>query len=101
MDDLRRLPKVTLVTEDSDRGRSIPDPRPGPADIAVGRRDLAAALDRLPPDQKAAVLLVDAYGLDYADAAEVLGVRAGTIGSRLTRARAVLRDALGDGEAGR
>ena len=75
--------------------RNIVDPGSGPADIAVRRQDLAAALDRLPPDQRTAVLLVDAYGLDYADAAEVLGVRAGTIGSRLSRARAVLRAALG------
>ena len=71
------------------------DPGSGPADIAVRRRDLAAALAGLPPDQRTAVLLVDAYGLDYADAAEVLGVRVGTIGSRLSRARAVLREALG------
>ena len=88
VDDLRRRPAEVPLTDD-------PDPNPGPADVAAGRRDLAAALDRLPPDQRAAVLLVDAYGLDYAEAAAALGVRAGTVGSRLTRARAVLREALG------
>ena len=65
--------------------------------MAIGRRDLAAALDTLPPDQRAAVLLVDAYGLDYGEAADVLGVAAGTIGSRLSRARAALRAVLGRG----
>lgn len=91
IDDLRRRPAVAPVTYDADRAASVADPRPGPEEIAVGRDDLAAALDRLPPDQRAAVVLVDAYGLDYADAAEVLGVRAGTIASRLSRARAALR----------
>lgn len=93
LDDLRRRPAAAQLDDDE----TLPDPAPGPADIAVRRQDLAAALDRLPPDQRTAVLLVDAYGLGYAGAAEVLGVRAGTIGSRLSRARAVLRAALGEG----
>ena len=91
IDDLRRRPALEPVTYDE----TIVDPRSGPAEVAVRRQDLAAALATLPPDQRAAVLLVDAYGLDYADAAEVLGVRAGTIGSRLSRARAALRSTLG------
>lgn len=90
LDDLRRRPKLAA----GDLDDQLADPAAGPADIAVRRSDLAAALDRLPPDQRTAVLLVDAYGLDYADAAEVLGVRVGTIGSRLSRARTVLRAAL-------
>jgi len=46
----------------------------------------------LPEDQRAAVLLVDAAGFTYEEAAEVLGVRPGTIGSRLSHARSVLRE---------
>jgi RNA polymerase sigma-70 factor (ECF subfamily) len=94
LDDLRRRPAPAATAEYDE---TYPDPAPGPADIAVRRQDLAAALDRLPPDQRTAVLLVDAYGLDYDAAAEVLGVRAGTVGSRLSRARTVLRTALGEG----
>ena len=101
VDDLRRRPAQAQPADDPDRAAAVVDPRPGPDDVAVGRRDLAAALGRLPPDQRAAVLLVDAYGLDYSDAASVLGVRAGTIGSRLSRARAVLREALGASEGPR
>lgn len=101
VDDLRRRPATAQPADDPERAASVVDPRPGPDDVAVGRRDLAAALDRLPADQRAAVLLVDAYGLDYADAASVLGVRAGTIGSRLSRARAALRDVLDSGGGGR
>ncbi len=98
LDDLRSRPAVAPVTYDTDRGASVADSRPGPAEIVVDRDDLATALSLLPADQRAAVMLVDAYGLDYADAAEVLGVRAGTIGSRLSRARAALRQALDGGE---
>ncbi len=98
MDELRRRPAVAPVSYDDDREPLLVDTASGPAEIAVRRQDLAVALDRLPPDQRTAVLLVDAFGLDYADAAEVLGVRTGTIGSRLTRARTVLRAALDGGE---
>lgn len=98
MDDLRRRPAVASLSYDSESAASMVDPKSGPADIVVERYDLAVALDRLPPDQRAAVMLVDAYGLDYADAARVLGVRTGTIASRLNRARSALRGALG-GEA--
>lgn len=74
------------------------DPAGDPGRVAVQRTDLARALDSLPADQRAAVLLVDAEGLDYTAAAEVLGVAAGTIASRLSRARAALRRALDEGE---
>jgi RNA polymerase sigma-70 factor (ECF subfamily) len=90
MDDLRQRPALDPVAYDE----TMADHRSGPAEIATRRQDLLVALADLPPDQRTAVLLVDGYGLDYADAAEVLGVRAGTIGSRLSRARAVLRAAL-------
>jgi RNA polymerase sigma-70 factor (ECF subfamily) len=69
-----------------------------PATTAARRTDLHRALAALPVDQRAAVLLVDAEGLDYDAAAEVLGVAPGTIASRLSRARAALRTALAEGE---
>ena len=96
IDDLRSR-KVAVSLDDGGRDTvQRADPRPGPADIAVVRGDLAAALATLPPDQRAAVLLVDAYGLDYDEAGDVLGVATGTIGSRLSRARATLRALLRD-----
>jgi RNA polymerase sigma-70 factor, ECF subfamily len=60
--------------------------------------DLEAALAKLPPELRAVVLLVDAEGLSYDEAAMVLDVAPGTIGSRLSRARAALRAALEGGE---
>jgi len=64
------------------------------ADEAAERLDLAAALARLPLDQRALVLLVDCHGLQYQAAAEVLGIPLGTVSSRLASARAKLRRAL-------
>jgi RNA polymerase sigma-70 factor (ECF subfamily) len=98
MDQLRRNPGrrggkvVPLFPEE---GREPADVRADPEGTAIERGDLAAALASLPPDLRAAVLLVDADGLDYAEAGQVLGIPAGTVGSRLNKARAILRVALG------
>ncbi|MCX5410972.1 RNA polymerase sigma factor [Streptomyces sp. NBC_00059] len=59
------------------------------------RSELARALAALPARYRD-VLLVVAWGdLDYAEAAEALGVPVGTVRSRLHRARKKLREALG------
>lgn len=58
------------------------------------RARIAAALQQLPEDQRAAVVLVDIEGLPYEDAARVLSVPTGTLKSRLSRARARLRALL-------
>lgn len=59
------------------------------------RAELAGALAALPARYRD-VLLVIAWGdLDYAEAAEALGVPVGTVRSRLHRARKRVRDALG------
>ncbi|MDQ3642157.1 MAG: sigma-70 family RNA polymerase sigma factor [Actinomycetota bacterium] len=93
IDELRRGRKVLPLFSDIESGTV--DRRTGPEDTAVARGDLAAALASLPSDLRAVVVLVDADGLDYREAAKVLGVPPGTVGSRLNRARAVLRAALG------
>ena len=53
--------------------------------------DLSAALARLVPDQRAALMLVIVEQLSYAEAAEVLHVPEGTVMSRVSRARVLLR----------
>lgn len=55
---------------------------------------LRDALAELPPDQLCVVALVDGQGESYDDVAELLGISSGTVGSRLSRARATLRKAL-------
>ena len=52
--------------------------------------DVTAALRMLPPDQRAALVLVDMLGYPVADAALVLGISAGTVKSRCSRGRARL-----------
>jgi RNA polymerase sigma-70 factor (ECF subfamily) len=65
--------------------------------------ELRAALAALPDDQRAVVLLVGLEQLSYAEAAEVLGIPAGTVMSRLARGRERLRRLLeaGTGNTGR
>ena len=53
--------------------------------------EVRRAVDRLPPDQRTALLLVTVDGLTYKEAAEVAGVPVGTIMSRLARARIALQ----------
>lgn len=96
LDDLRQ--RRDVVSLDAEEICEPTSRSPDPGELATTRSQLASALSTLPVDQRAAVLLVDYYGLDYDDAAEVLGVRAGTIGSRLSRARAVLREVLAEGQ---
>jgi len=56
-----------------------------------GMLDLEAALARLPEDQRAVLLLVTLEDMRYEDVAETLGIPAGTVMSRLSRARERLR----------
>lgn len=62
----------------------------GPAERDELQRELVAALSTLPPEQRAALVLVDMQGYPVAEAAEVLDVPAGTIKSRCARGRARL-----------
>ncbi len=71
--------------------------RRGPS-LEAERRDLASALDaalaRIQPEFRETFVLIEYGGLDYAGAAEALGVQPGTIKSRMSRARAALREIL-------
>lgn len=55
---------------------------------------LRAALRALPPPMREAVILRDMEGLDYREISQVLGVREGTVKSRINRARTVLARTL-------
>ena len=54
-------------------------------------RDIAEALDHLPEQQYAAIMLIALEGLSYDEAAWVLGIPVGTLRSRLSRGRETLR----------
>lgn len=68
-------------------------------DGIVDLADFKTALAQLPDDQREAIILVGASGLAYEEAAQVCGCAAGTIKSRVSRARNSLKLILGvDGE---
>jgi len=56
--------------------------------------DIIEALADLPPEYRAAVVLSDIEGLSYEEIALTLGIKLGTVRSRLSRARARLRESL-------
>lgn len=56
--------------------------------------------ERLPPEKREVLFLVDIMGLKYSEAAEVMGVATGTIMSRLSRARQSLRIIVDGGFVG-
>jgi hypothetical protein len=65
-----------------------------PADGSGLRLDVSAALSMLPVPQRAALVLVDMFGYQVSDAAQILGVSVGTIKSRCARGRAKLAPLL-------
>jgi RNA polymerase sigma-70 factor, ECF subfamily len=77
---------------------------PDPSAASDTSLDVMSALRTLPPDQQAALVLVDMLGYPVADAAEVLGISPGTVKSRCARGRARLLPRLahlrGDAQAG-
>jgi RNA polymerase sigma-70 factor (ECF subfamily) len=95
----KRAPSVSLeaVTGDDDSFLPIAADDETP-EQAVQRTELQQAIQRclmaLPPDQRAVAVLSDVEGFDYQSIAEQVGAALGTVKSRLSRARAALRDCL-------
>ena len=100
LDELRRRKRRPQPTDtvllDNEPGRGSDH-----ASAVVSRLSLDAALARLSPDFRAAVVLRDVAGLDYAEIAATLGIPPGTVRSRIARGRAALADLLGEPSAGR
>ena len=59
-------------------------------------RALNAALGRITPDQRSAIVLFDVQGYDYGEIATMTGVSLGTVKSRIHRGRLALRELLAD-----
>jgi RNA polymerase sigma-70 factor (ECF subfamily) len=97
LDGVRRRSRqrtVPLLDDDvaqlRDRGS---DPAQRHAD-AVLDPDVQAALDALPEDFRRVVLLADVEGLSYEEISDVVGIKMGTVRSRLHRGRRQMRDSL-------
>jgi RNA polymerase sigma-70 factor (ECF subfamily) len=96
LDMVRRRGRIRMeaLPEDYDR---VPADDPNPEQIYHDSRlgpDLQAALDSLPPEFRAAVVLCDVEGLSYEEIGATLGVKLGTVRSRIHRGRQALRDYL-------
>lgn len=89
-----RAVRPVTVPLDGTIGEPPTPPRQGDA---LSVRDLQVALDRLPQEQRQAVLLVALEGLTYEEVARVTDVPIGTVMSRLSRGREALRTMM-DGE---
>jgi RNA polymerase sigma-70 factor (ECF subfamily) len=83
----------------------IPDGSRSPFDVTFDREQhvlIEAALERINPIFREAVVLRDVTDLSYEEIAEILGVSLGTVKSRILRGREALRQELtGDLKEGR
>jgi RNA polymerase sigma factor (sigma-70 family) len=66
-------------------------------ETALEARDVLAALDQLPEEQKSLLLLIGVEDFSYEEAARIVGVPIGTVMSRLSRARQRLRSIVEHG----
>ncbi len=97
LDLARRRQRIRFDALPDDAAERVPGREPSPAQAYDDNNfddDVQAALDALPPDFRAAVVLCDIEGLSYEEIAATLGVKLGTVRSRIHRGRAQLREAL-------
>jgi RNA polymerase sigma-70 factor (ECF subfamily) len=89
----RKWFRLRLLSENEEyREDNLAWTPPLPGQLTDG--DILAALDGIPSDFKAVVLLVDVEEFAYKEVAEILGIPIGTVMSRLSRGRKLLRDRL-------
>ena len=93
----KREREVSLEEVVESSGMTPESRLPSPEEYTLRRevqREVQEALNRLSNDHRLAILLVDLQGLDYAEAAMAMSVSPGTLKSRLSRARAQLREQI-------
>ena len=92
--------QVSLDQHIRDHGDFAESGESGSPDRMLGQKQLAerirVGLDRLPFDQKTALVLREIDGLSYEEIGYSLGIAVGTVKSRLARAREALRSHLRD-----
>ena len=94
----RAAVSLTVSSDDEEATQlDVPDPGMGPEDAVIAaedRRLLMEALNSLPADQRQIITLRAINDLSYAEIARILDLQEGTVKSRLSRARAALRNKL-------
>lgn len=104
LDQARRKQRIRFDGLSEDAAARLPGNDPGPERTFEFNNldlDIAAALEALPPDFRAAVVLCDMEGLSYDEVAHALNIKLGTVRSRIHRGRAMLRESLADRAPGR
>ena len=97
LDRMRRKQRIRFDALSDESAARLPTREAGPEqafDATHFDDDVQRALDSLPPDFRAAVVLCDIEGLSYEEIATTLGIKLGTVRSRIHRGRALLREAL-------
>ncbi|MEH0108140.1 RNA polymerase sigma factor SigE [Tersicoccus sp. MR15.9] len=97
LDSARRRSRTRTETLGDDGADRLPSSEPGPErsfEFSHLDLDVQAALDQLSPSFRAAVVLSDLEGYSYDEVADALGLKLGTVRSRIHRGRAKLRVAL-------
>jgi RNA polymerase sigma-70 factor (ECF subfamily) len=67
-----------------------------PVPESLSDKNILAALDRLPIEYKGVILLADVEEFSYKEVSQVLNIPMGTVMSRLSRARRLLREQLAE-----
>jgi len=95
IDHLRRRPAPTPVHH-TDLADAVPATPSAEEHVLLGveHGDLAGALNRLSPELRAVVQATVLDGLTTKEASRLLGIPAGTVKTRMMRARPILREAL-------
>lgn len=94
VDAFRRRPPAAYPLEDHDAGLTTVESAEDRVLVGVEHGDLAGALAQLSPELRAVVQATVLDGLTTREAARLLGVPAGTVKTRMMRARAALRKEL-------
>ena len=97
LDQARRKQRIRFDAMTEERADRLTSGSPSPDAAYADQRfddDVERALATLPPDFRAAVVLCDIEGLSYEEIAATLGVKLGTVRSRIHRGRSQLRKAL-------
>jgi RNA polymerase sigma factor (sigma-70 family) len=97
LDGVRRKKRVRFDPLGDDAHERVAGREPDPSRVYEDTHlddDVQAALDALSPEFRAAVVLCDIEGLSYEEVAATLGIKLGTVRSRIHRGRSQLRTAL-------
>lgn len=97
LDMVRRKQRIRFDALGDEAAERLPSREPSPQQVFNDTHfdaDVQQALDTLAPEFRAAVVLCDIEGLSYEEIAATLGVKLGTVRSRIHRGRSQLRKAL-------